>query len=155
MKQKNSNCKCQIKVEQNQTLPDNKRNLKKKYNVRDDYIQLGGQMLMGAPRVKTEQQHPHTDNILEDPDLLNWETHSIHWCSAPQGGLPVEEGCVSSEGWERLAAKADWPSFSPSDFFLSTTGTAMGSTGCRICWICRFLARCGCWCLPCDFFWVT
>lgn len=59
------------------------------------------------------------------------------------GGLPVEEGCVSSEGWESWRAEARWPSSTPSEFkwVLTKPGMMLGSTGCRTCWMCRFLAK--------------
>lgn len=88
---------------------------------------------------KTEQQQPHWWN--ETPWSLN--PVQLPRCSAPLGGLPVEEGCVSSEGWEAEACRT---SLSPSESGCVRTksGMAWGSTGCRTCWICRFLAKWGC-----------
>lgn len=91
--------------------------------------------------IQTEQRQPHWWN--ETPwSLTPCEDYGlglaeIPRCWAPLGGLPVEEGCVSSEGWE-----AAWPSLSPSEsrWVLTKPGMAWGSTGCRSCWIWRFLA---------------
>lgn len=55
----------------------------------------------------------------------------------------VEEGCVSAEGCESWEAEASWPSLSPTEsrWVLTKPGMAWGSTGCRTCWISRFLAK--------------
>lgn len=52
---------------------------------------------------------------------------------------------MSSEGWDSWEAEAAWPSLSPSESrcVLTRPGMVWGSTGCRTCWICRFLAKMG------------
>lgn len=88
----------------------------------------------------------HTEQISSPPQQGN-DRHPdpLSWSACPgvhtlMGGLPVEEGSVSSEGWESWEAEAARPP-SESRCVLATTGSARGSKGCNSCWTRRFLAK--------------
>lgn len=138
------NHKCQLemmehKIEKFRNGNEARRGRKSVQNIKDEHKNdfSGWRGLIPSwtqNRSAASHNEEMTDTLIHYPDQHVPGVHPL------LGGLPVEEGNVSSEGWESWEAEAARPP-SESRCVLATTGLARGSKGCNSCWTRRFLAK--------------